>query len=305
MSVRKEVFQSKVLQRLYPAAQKQSVLQHVPQEQSTPVPPIERPQSIPTKKSGNEKSTAVQVKKLYTVLPPPEGYLIPSGNDPVTLSNPDSIDSDNSPVDTDDHVLHKRKRRRKKKVSSITTAKVSTPPAEGAVQGQTNVHPSDEGDAGSSMNTERLSKNRKRKMKKKRHKEKLIALGLVPHVRAVEFTYAQSGHGNLEEVLDLLRTTQEIYLSDRKSSGSCEGSSYLPAAEALFSRLSGGTLPPAEISRLCGLRALLLNNEEQLKSQLQEFRDTSILPADEVSVVCTLIEYWLTEILPIQREQKT
>lgn len=26
---------------------------------------------------------------------------------------------------------------------------------------------------------------------------------------------------------------------------------------------------------------------------------------DEVAVVCTLIEYWLTEILPIQREQKT
>ncbi|KAK9959699.1 hypothetical protein ABG768_009805 [Culter alburnus] len=311
MSVRKEVFQSKVLQRLYPAAQKQSVLQHVPQEQSTPVPPAERPQSIPTKKSGNVKSTSVvQGKKLYTVLPPPEGYLITSGNDPVTLSNPESIDSENSPVDTDDHELHKRKRRRrKKKVSPITTAKISTPPVEGAVQGQTDaVHASNEGHTGSSLSTERLSKNRKRKMKKKRHKEKLVTLGLVPHVRAVEFTYAQSGHGNLEEVLDLLRTTQEIYLSDRKSSGSCEESGpslSLPAAEALFSRLSGGTLPPAEISRLCGLRAVLVNNEEQLKSQLQEFMDTSILPADEASVVCTLIEYWLTEILPIQREQKT
>lgn len=130
--------------------------------------------------------------------------------------------------DADDHELHKkRKRRKKKKVSPITSAKVSTPPAEGAVQGQTDaahgqtdaVHPSDEGEAGSSLSIERLSKNRKRKMKKKRHKEKLIALGLVPHVRAVEFTYAQSGHGNSEEVLDFLRTTQEIYLSDRKSSG--------------------------------------------------------------------------------------
>ncbi|ROJ78860.1 hypothetical protein DPX16_15385 [Anabarilius grahami] len=151
---------------------------------------------------------------------------------------------------TDDHEIHKRKRRRKKKVSLIATARVSTPPAEGAVQGQTYaVHASNEGQAGSSLSTERLSKNRKRKMKKKRHKEKLVALGLVPHVRAVEFTYAQSGHGNLEEVLDLLRTTQEIYLSDHKSSGN-----------AFYY---------------------------------------------EVSVVCTLIEYWLTEILPIQREQKT
>lgn len=47
---------------------------------------------------GNEKSTAVPGKKLYTVLPPPQGYLITSGDDPVTLSNPDSIDSENSPV---------------------------------------------------------------------------------------------------------------------------------------------------------------------------------------------------------------
>ncbi|XP_067311591.1 uncharacterized protein erich1 isoform X2 [Pseudorasbora parva] len=254
----------------------------------------------------NKKSTTAQGKKLYTVLPPPEGYLITIADDSVTMSNPDSIDSENSPADTEDHELHKkRKRRRKKKVSPITTAKISTPPAEGTAQEKTDaVHPSSDGNAGSSLSIERLSKNRKRKMKKKRHKEKLITLGLVPHVRAVEFTYAQSGHGNSEEVLDFLRTTQEIYLSDRKSSESGPSLS-LTAAEALFSRLSGRTLPPAEISRLSGLRALLVNNEEQLQSHLQEFRATSILPADEVSVVCALIEYWLTEILPIQREHKT
>ncbi|XP_039504454.1 glutamate-rich protein 1 [Pimephales promelas] len=312
MSVRKEVFQSKVLQRLYPAAsQEQSVLQPVAEEQSiVPVPPVERPQ-YPLKKPGDEKSTAVPGKKLYTVLPPPQGYLLTSEDDPVTLSNPDSTDSENSPVDADEHELHKkRKRRRKKKVSPVISAKVSTPPVEGTIQGQTDpVHPSNEGDTGSSLSNERISKNRKRKMKKKRHKEKLIALGLVPHVRAIEFTYAQGGHGNTEELLHFLRTTQEIYLSDRKSSGSCVESghalSLTAAAETLFSRLSGRTLPPAEISRLCGLGSLLVNNEEQLKSQLQEFRHTSTLPADEVSVVCALIEYWLTEILPIQREQKT
>lgn len=47
---------------------------------------------------GNVKSTSVQGKKLYTVLPPPEGYLITSGNDHVTLSNPESIESENSPA---------------------------------------------------------------------------------------------------------------------------------------------------------------------------------------------------------------
>ncbi|KAL0170015.1 hypothetical protein M9458_034611, partial [Cirrhinus mrigala] len=120
----------------------------------------------------------------------------------------------------DDHELHKRrKRRRKKKELLITTEEVSTSPTEGAVQGQTDAaHPSNEGHTGSSVGTEQLSKNRKRKMKKKRHKEKVLALGLVPRARAVEFTYAQSGDGNAEEVLDFLRTTLEIYLSDQKSS---------------------------------------------------------------------------------------
>ncbi|XP_016124602.1 glutamate-rich protein 1-like [Sinocyclocheilus grahami] len=312
MSLRKEVFQSKVLQRLYPAAQKQSVLQPAAQEWSiiAPVPPVERPQSITPNKSGNEKSTAVPGKKLYTVLPPPEGYLNNSEEDLVTPSNPDPIDSEDSPADADDYeLLKRRKRRRKKKGLPITTEEVSTPPTEGDVLGQTDAaHPSDEVDTRSSVSTERLSKNRKRKMKKKRHKEKVLTLGLMPRARAVEFMYAQSGDGNSEEVLNFLRTTQEIYLSDRKSSGSCVESGpslSLTAAEALFSRLSGRTLPPAEISRLCGLRAVLVKNEEQLKSKLQEFRDTSTLLADEVSVVCTLIEYWLAEILPMQRPQRT
>ncbi|XP_073683515.1 uncharacterized protein erich1 [Garra rufa] len=304
MSVRKEVFQSKVLQRLYPAAQEKSLRQPAAQERSilASVPPVEKPLSTQPKKSGNEKSTAVQTKKLYTVLPPPEGYLINSREDLVTPSNPDPTESEDSPADADDHELHKkRKRRRKKKELLVTTEEVSTLPAEGA-------HPSDKGDTGSSVSTEQLSKNRKRKMKKKRHKEKVLALGLMPRARAVEFTYAQSGEGNSEEVLDFLRATLKIYLSDRKSSGSCAESSpslCVTAAEALFSRLSGRTLPPAEISRLCGLRVVLMKNEEQLKSQLQEFRDASTLPTDEVSVVCTLIEYWLAEILPMQRQQRT
>lgn len=123
--------------------------------------------------------------------------------------------------DADDHELHKkRKRRRKKKVFPIATADVSTHPAEGDVESQADVaRIVDEGDTGSSLSTERLSKNRKRKMKKKRHKEKLLALGLVPRTRAVEFTFAQKEEGNSEEVLDFLQTTLETYLSDHKSIG--------------------------------------------------------------------------------------
>lgn len=298
MSLRKEVFQSKVLKRLYPSAQERTVSALQPagaQKQTSVAPPAERPQCIPQEESGNKKCSTVQGKKLYTVLPPPEGYLITSGNESVTLSNPDSIDSEDITVDADDHTLHaKRKRRRKKKAGTI-----SAPPVEGAVECQKN----DEDNTGSLV--ERLSKNKRRKMKKKRHKEKLFVLGVVPRSRALEFTYKQSGdeggEQKLEEVLDFLQNTHEIYLSDRSQAEIGPPLSLSPV-ESLFSRLSGETLPPAEISRLCGLRALLVKGEEQLISKLQEFRDTSTLPADEVSVVCRLLEFWLSEILPMQRD---
>ncbi|XP_051579477.1 glutamate-rich protein 1 [Myxocyprinus asiaticus] len=317
MSLRKEVFQSKVLQRLYPAAQCQSTLQPKAEER-IPLPPAERLESILHKESGVKKSSAVQGKKLYTVLPPPEGYLITGGDESVTPYNPDPIDSEDSTADTDDHELHKtrRKRRKKKKLSTITTitdtGEISTSRAEGAVQGQTDAaDPNDEGNTVSSVcpeDNERISKNRKRKMKKKRHKEKLLTLGLVPRARALEFTYREDNEeegveGNSVGVLNFLRTTQEIYLSDRSCVAS-DPSLCLTAVQSLFSRLSGGMLPPAEISRLCRLWALLRKDKEQLILQLQEFRDTSTLPADEVSVVCILFKYWLTEILPMQKEPR-
>lgn len=148
-------------------------------------------------------------------------------------------------------------------------------------------------------------------MKKKRHKEKLFALGMVPPSRALEFTYKQSGdeagEQKLEEVLEFLQNTHEIYLTDRTcyhkslildfhstvyisilllnplihagSQAEIGPQFSLSLVESLFSHLSGETLPPAEISRLCGLRGLLVKGEEQLISKLQEFRDTSTLPA--------------------------
>ncbi|KAI7804389.1 glutamate-rich protein 1 [Triplophysa rosa] len=312
MSLRKEAFQSKVLQRLYSSAQKRTVLQPAAAQkpkQTSLAPPAEKPQGIPQKEPGNKKCSAVQGKKLYTVLPPPEGYLITSGNESVTPSNPDSIGSEDSTGDAADHTLHaKRKRRRKKKAFPATTIKnageISASPAEGAVESQKDAKPSDKDqDIGSLV--EKLSKNKRRKMKKKRHKEKLFALGLVPRSRALEFTYKQScdegTEEELEEVLEFLHNINEIYISDRSQAETGHPLSF-SAVESLFSRLSGETLPPAEITRLCGLRALLVKGEEQLISKLQEFRDTSTLPADEVSVVCTLLEYWLSEILPMQRE---
>lgn len=69
---------------------------------------------------------------------------------------------------------------------------------------------------------EGVSKNKKRKLKKKRRKEKLLSMGLMPQAAAVEFTYRKADEGSDEsgsgvaEVLDFLRSTMELYMSDCK-----------------------------------------------------------------------------------------
>lgn len=71
-----------------------------------------------------------------------------------------------------------------------------------------------------------MSKNKKRKLKKKRHKDKLRSMGLIPRAAALEFTYRKDGEeeeeeGDIDErrateVSDFLRTTMKLYASDCK-----------------------------------------------------------------------------------------
>lgn len=75
---------------------------------------------------------------------------------------------------------------------------------------------------------EQLSKNKRRKLKKKRHREKLISMGLVPRAAALEFTYQREGDVEEEEedeevlerrsleVSEFLKTTLGFYVSERK-----------------------------------------------------------------------------------------
>lgn len=72
---------------------------------------------------------------------------------------------------------------------------------------------------------EHVSRNKKRKLKKKRHKEKLLSMGLMPRASALEFTYQKDGEveegkedneRRATELSDFLRTTLEIYMSDCK-----------------------------------------------------------------------------------------
>lgn len=113
----------------------------------------------------------------------------------------------------------KRKRRRKKRKPPLDQAS--------GTDGAAPVRESSSGQSQMPVNEggEHISRNKKRKLKKKRHKEKLLSMGLMPRAAALEFTYKKDGDVEDEkedsdrraaEVSDFLRTTMEICMSDCK-----------------------------------------------------------------------------------------
>lgn len=105
-----------------------------------------------------------------------------------------------------------RRRRKRKKASLQEPGKNESPLTESST-GQSQVTE----DAG-----ERISKNKKRKLKKKMRKEKLMSMGLVPKAAPLEFTYNKEkeedsdNERRADELLEFLKTTTEIYMSDCK-----------------------------------------------------------------------------------------
>lgn len=139
------------------------------------------------------------------------------------LPTEENLHESNEEVEEDkDEEEQKRKKRRRKRKPTLhqDSGKDGAAPVSESSQGQSQT-PVDEG-------RERISRNKKRKLKKKRHKEKLLSMGLMPRAAALEFTYRKDGEEEEEEekeednerraaeVSDFLRTTLEIYISDCK-----------------------------------------------------------------------------------------
>ncbi|XP_036449975.1 glutamate-rich protein 1 [Colossoma macropomum] len=325
MSLRKDVFQAKVLQRLYPAAPKAKEMLDSAVHRPKPASAPRRVKVKPNKETGSAGVSDLVGKKVYTVLPPPEDYRLTGGDEnpePISAADGTAVNlsgSEDSDVTEDEgHVRKRRRRRRKRKADDAGAGRIFTPPQEGAQRQAEEA----EGENGQKLEVlegqkEQISKSKKRKLKKKRQKEKLRSLGLAPQSRPLEFTYRQNkgeeeeeendeeNSQKVEEILDFLRTTWDIYLSDRSCTAGRPSLS-LSTAESLFTCLSEGTAPPAAVSGLCTLRALLGQRDvERLNTALQEFSHTSTLTTDETVLVCTLFQYWVTEVLPMQTEKKT
>ncbi|XP_032357200.1 glutamate-rich protein 1 [Etheostoma spectabile] len=318
MARRKEVFQSKVLQRLYPAA---------PKREKEPCPPcivdvLSRKNNVKRKASqqdtvigdaGTTQSTANQVRRVYTVLPPPADYKTDSEKS-VTLPQIESINSAEDPAEESVHdsneeldqdkeeVEHKRKRRRRKRKLTFhqDSGKDGAAPLNNTV---------DEGG-------ERINKNKKRKLKKKRHKEKLLSMGLIPQAAALEFTYRKDEGGKEEEeeeednkkrvaeVSDFLRTTMEIYMSD--SSLRVDKLPLSGTVNDLLSSITPGRHSTSVLKQLYSLKAFVQQQEtDKLEKALEELHNTSPMSAEETTAVVSLFQYWITDILPMQGDKKT
>ncbi|XP_005806047.2 glutamate-rich protein 1 [Xiphophorus maculatus] len=322
MAHRKEVFQSKVLQKLYPAITtqgKEQNLSAISEDQAT---------TTHVKTCGEEnafgdaekpQSAASQCRQMYTVLPPPEGYNVHAEKS-VTLFQLESVNREEDPTEECVHRSNeeedeekeaedqeaedqKRRRRRKKKKPgpSQDSGKDGPPVSDGSGQSQVAV------DKGS----EHISRNKKRKLKKKRHKEKLLSLGLMPRAAALEFTYSrdeeeeEDSQRKAAEVSEFLKTTLEIYSSDSSPRG-IKIPHLSATVDGLLRCLESGSNPNSVLNKLYSLKKLIQQNQaHSLETALAELNNHAYMSEEEANAVVSLFKYWITEILPMQRDKET
>ncbi|XP_019742833.1 glutamate-rich protein 1 isoform X2 [Hippocampus comes] len=301
MAHRKEVFQSKVLQKLYPAApklEKELSPSCILADALVKKKQVKRKtqQDIPHSNATMTPSAAIRRRKMYTVLPPPEDFDAESVKC-VTLSKLESTKSGEGPSEHDiqecsqeldqEVETNEQKRRRKRR------------------KGRLNLHADKDGTTstivssfvqiGTLMDEEgvRMSRNKKRKLKKKRHKEKMLSMGLMPRASALEFTYQRENEEDEEEeekeeedgmraaeVADFLRTTMEIYKSDSFLHG--EKLPHLPGVlEDLLSGIASGSKPAPLLKHLHILKRCIQHKDtDTLGKALQDLNNNTLMSAD-------------------------
>ncbi|XP_057715616.1 glutamate-rich protein 1 isoform X2 [Corythoichthys intestinalis] len=308
MTHRKEVFQSKVLQKLYPEATK------LEKEASSPCMLVD---TLVNKKHVKRKPphqdiphslsprTIIQSKRMYTVLPPPEDYDAHS----VTYVTPNQLDGINCGDSPSEHGIQqceeeldhdveineqKRRRKRRKKRLNLQGQKDEKAPTieSTIVQNET------------LMDGVHISRNKKRKLKKKRHKEKMLSLGLMPRASALEFTYQKETSGEEDgmraaQLAEFLRTTMEVYKSDALVH--TEKLPHLSAMlENLVSSITSGSRPSSLLKHLHTLQLCIQGKDtDRLEKALQELRSNTLMAA-EATAVAGLFQYWITDIFPMK-----
>ncbi|XP_051038026.1 glutamate-rich protein 1 [Phodopus roborovskii] len=327
-ALRKHVFTEKVLKRLFPNVSSG-------QDKGTPqTPALETPPENVTPEAVGHKhchrladgDIKIQPeRRLYTVSLPPPGY-VPSLPEPTSCANPGSASSGGDTEEPDLHDQPKRRRIRrhksKKNVKTLNDAviKQAEPETQPGLSHE-KMH------AGAPT----MSKNKRKKLKKKLQLKRRKAAGSVAKPFGLSFMYqpessseADAGdvsggeaeddqacsvtditqddtelaNSKADSVLSFLKSTQEIYFYDDTSEG-FDPAVCIETSKELLHLLESRHMPPSDVLILDHMKTLLLMQDtERLQSALRMFPEHCAMPPDHARVISAFFNYWIIHILP-------
>ncbi|XP_058515820.1 glutamate-rich protein 1 isoform X2 [Ochotona princeps] len=345
------VFVEKVLKRLYPpipSGQEQKTSERLASEgpQGARVPEAVRPTPVQPVTDGDTR--CLPERRFYTVSLPPDGYLpnTPSCLDSASVSTGEEAegktaeDPNSKSEQWSCHVfthdqdcqdqpkrkrIRKHKSRKNVKKANIVHVKQAELEKQPSLLQEKLQHQHTDGPS--------ISKNKKRKLKKKRQIKRKKAAGLVTKASGVNFMYQpmeshseqenegysergarntseeeEAGDADEEEVrfsnekadgvLALLKSMQEAYFYDGLSRD-LDPTVCVETTEELLRCLESRCLPPTDVFILDHMRTLLLlQDTERLASALQIFPEHCAMPPDHAKVISAFFNYWITHVLP-------
>ncbi|XP_007892208.1 glutamate-rich protein 1 [Callorhinchus milii] len=310
MSRRSDVFKQHVLNQLYGLPHIEEKNLEAPTKQSSA---NQEQRSKISDSSIDVKQTIPVHRKIYTVSLPPSQYEMSSTRQNEQPKSHDSSDEVQDESDCPRRFQRKRRHKRKLCSSFSFSNDAQTVLEQQPKLFETDILQTTHIDS-AKHTTETLSKNKKRKLKKKRHKEKLRAAGLLSKATALEFTYQPEegrseeddaeGEKKASEIIDFLQATQEIYFTDGKN----RAEDVCPALEdvhRILQSLESGTVPSSDVLFLHRLKNLVvLQDINRLTIVLKEFKENAMMSPGEATAVCSLFHYWVTDILSMNKNNR-
>lgn len=265
-------------------------------------------------------------RRLYTVSLPPPGYVpsFPESTSCVNSENASSGGDTEAEPDLHDQPKRRRSRRHKSKKNIKNLNDVVIKQAELEAQPgplQEKMH----------ADAPTMSKNKRRKLKKKLQLRRKKAAGLVTKTFGVSFMYqpessseadaddvtggeakgdqmgsatgttqedTELANSKADSVLSFLKSTQEIYFYDDTSKG-FDPAVCIETAEELLHLLESRRMPASDVLILDHMKTLLLlQDSERLRSALEVFPEHCAMPPDHARVISAFFNYWITHILP-------
>ncbi|KAL1773028.1 hypothetical protein HispidOSU_014712 [Sigmodon hispidus] len=324
-TLRKHVFTEKVLKRLFPVSIGQD--KRTPQTPALETPPKNvTPEAVQPTHAQRLTDGDVKIqpeRRLYTVSLPPPGYT-PTLPEPASCADSENASSGGDAEEPDLHDQPKRKRIRKRKskknIKSFSDAVLKQAGLEtqaGLLQETTNPQ---------CAYTPTMSKNKRKKLKKKLQLRRKREAGLVPKAVGVTFMYQpeSSSEGDVEDqrgsdptqedielastkadaVLSFLKSTQEIYFYD-DTSKDIDPAVCIETAEELLHLLESRSMSPSDVLILDHMKTLLLlQDTERLQSALKMFPEHCLMPPDHARIITAFFNYWITHILPEKKNSE-